>query len=129
MVDVYGNRADVISKLNMAHRQAAVPLHKQSGPAGRRTEAMSLITIDAALPPVPATPLARCRGLILTGTALVAVFCLGFGGWAAYAPLESAVVASSTVTSDSARPCSISRAASLPPSWCRTAMPVKAGQT
>jgi PrtD family type I secretion system ABC transporter len=30
MVDVYGNRADVISKLNTAHRQAAVPLHKQS---------------------------------------------------------------------------------------------------
>ena len=58
---------------------------------------MSLITIDAPLPPVPATPLARCRGLVVAGTALVAVFCLGFGGWAAYAPLESAVIASGTL--------------------------------
>ncbi len=63
---------------------------------------MSLITIDA-LPPVPATPLARCRGLVVAGTALVTVFCLGFGGWAAYAPLESAVIASGTVASDSHR--------------------------
>ncbi len=30
MVDVYGNRAEVIAKLHAANRQAAVPLHKQS---------------------------------------------------------------------------------------------------
>jgi PrtD family type I secretion system ABC transporter len=30
MVDVYGNRSEVIAKLNNAHRQAAVPMQKQS---------------------------------------------------------------------------------------------------
>jgi HlyD family secretion protein len=64
---------------------------------------MSLITIDNGLPEVPATPLVRCRGLVLIGTALVGVFCLGFGVWAAFAPLESAVVASGAVASDSHR--------------------------
>jgi PrtD family type I secretion system ABC transporter len=30
MVEVYGNRAEVIAKLNAAHRQVAVPLHRHS---------------------------------------------------------------------------------------------------
>ena len=64
---------------------------------------MSLITIDSGVPAVPATPLARCRSLVFAGAALVGVFCLGFGVWAALAPLESAVVANGTVASDSHR--------------------------
>jgi HlyD family secretion protein len=64
---------------------------------------MSLITIDNALTETPASPLARSKGLVAVGVALVAVFVLMFGAWAALAPLESAVVASGTVVSDSHR--------------------------
>lgn len=64
---------------------------------------MSLITIDGTLPDVPATPLARCRRLVVAGAMLVGVFLVGFGIWAAFAPLETAVVASGTVVSESSR--------------------------
>ena len=63
---------------------------------------MTLITIDA-VPEAPATPLARCRRLVTMGVLLVGVFVLGFGIWAAFAPLETAVVASGTVVSESSR--------------------------
>jgi len=63
---------------------------------------MTLITIDA-LPEAPATPLARCRRLVSLGVLLVGVFLLGFGIWAAFAPLETAVVAGGTVVSESSR--------------------------
>ncbi len=65
--------------------------------------ATSLITIDPASPPVPATPLARTRELVLAGSALVGIFVIGFGTWAAMAPLESAAVAPGTVVSESSR--------------------------
>ncbi|HEX7969952.1 MAG TPA: HlyD family type I secretion periplasmic adaptor subunit [Stellaceae bacterium] len=65
--------------------------------------ATSLITIDPASPPVPATPLARTRELVLAGSALVGIFVIGFGTWSAMAPLESAAVASGTVVSESSR--------------------------
>jgi HlyD family secretion protein len=81
----------------MQERATAGPIEIREGPH------MSLITIDNPLPDVPASPLARCRHLVFAGTALVGVFCLGFGVWAAFAPLESAVMASGTVASDSHR--------------------------
>ena len=65
--------------------------------------ATSLITIDPTSPPVPATPLARTRELVLAGSALVGIFVIGFGTWSAMAPLESAAVASGTVVSESSR--------------------------
>ncbi|MGH7091337.1 MAG: biotin/lipoyl-binding protein, partial [Stellaceae bacterium] len=64
---------------------------------------MSLVTIDHAVPEIPATPLARCRGLVLLGAALAGAFLLGGGVWAALAPLQSAVIASGTVVTDSHR--------------------------
>jgi HlyD family secretion protein len=64
----------------------------------------SLITLDqVAAPPVPATPLARTRELVLAGSALIGVFVIGFGGWAVMAPLESAAVAAGSVVSASSR--------------------------
>ncbi|HZT50640.1 MAG TPA: HlyD family type I secretion periplasmic adaptor subunit [Stellaceae bacterium] len=64
---------------------------------------MSLITIDHAPPAVPTTPLGRCRPLVVAGGLLVSVFLVGFGIWATFAPLETAVVASGTVVSESSR--------------------------
>lgn len=58
---------------------------------------MTLITIDAGMPDVPANPIARCRRLVMAGVALVAVFIVGFGIWAAFAPLEIAVIAPGVV--------------------------------
>lgn len=65
--------------------------------------ATSLITIDPSSPPLPATPLGRTRELVLAGSALVGIFVIGFGTWAAMAPLESAAVAPGTVVSESSR--------------------------
>ncbi len=64
---------------------------------------MTLITIDHGMPEVPANPLARCRHLVVAGAALVAVFIIGFGFWAALAPLETAVIAPGTVVSELSR--------------------------
>jgi membrane fusion protein, type I secretion system len=65
----------------------------------------SLITLDQAspLPPVPASPLVRTRALVLAGSALIAVFVVGFGTWSVMAPLESAAVAMGAVVSESSR--------------------------
>jgi HlyD family secretion protein len=52
---------------------------------------------------VPETPLARMRELVVAGAALVGIFVIGAGTWAAMAPLESAAIASGTVVSDSHR--------------------------
>lgn len=64
---------------------------------------MTLITVENGAVDVPATPLVRCRSLVLVGIVLVAVFLIGFGFWAALAPLESAIVAEGTVVSQSNR--------------------------
>lgn len=65
---------------------------------------MTTITIHpAAPPPLPASPLARARELVLAGSALIGIFVIGFGTWSAMAPLESAAVAMGTVVSESSR--------------------------
>ena len=64
---------------------------------------MTTITLLPEHPPVPPTPLARMRELVLAGTALVGIFVIGAGTWAAFAPLESAAVASGVVVSSSHR--------------------------
>jgi HlyD family secretion protein len=65
---------------------------------------MTMITIHPpAPPPVPASPLARARELVLAGSALIGIFVIGFGTWSAMAPLESAAVAMGTVVSESSR--------------------------
>ncbi len=61
------------------------------------------ITIHQPTELVPATPLARTRELVLAGSALIGIFLIGFGTWAAVAPLESAAVAIGTVVSESSR--------------------------
>lgn len=65
----------------------------------------SLITLDQVSPPppVPASPLARTRELVLAGSSLIAVFIVGFGTWSVMAPLESAAVAMGAVVSESSR--------------------------
>jgi HlyD family secretion protein len=66
---------------------------------------MSMITIhpEVTAAAVPETPLARSRELVLAGTALIGIFVIGFGTWAAVAPLESAAIANGTVVSESSR--------------------------
>jgi HlyD family secretion protein len=64
---------------------------------------MTMITIIPDAPRVPETPLARMRELVVAGAALVGIFVIGAGTWAAMAPLESAAIASGTVVSDSHR--------------------------
>jgi HlyD family secretion protein len=69
---------------------------------------MTMISYDSTQPlpklePVPDNPLARCRSLVLAGTALVGVFIAGFGVWSAYAPLESAAMAPGMVVAESSR--------------------------
>jgi HlyD family secretion protein len=53
--------------------------------------------------PVPSTPRARLRGVTLAGNLLAGCFVLGFGTWSAFAPLESAAIASGAVESESSR--------------------------
>ncbi len=65
--------------------------------------AMTTITVIADHPPAPPTPLARMRELVLAGTALVGIFVIGAGTWAAFAPLESAAIAPGTVAPASHR--------------------------
>ena len=64
---------------------------------------MTMITIIPDTPRVPETPLGRMRELVVAGAALVGIFIIGAGTWAAVAPLESAAIASGTVVSDSHR--------------------------
>jgi len=53
--------------------------------------------------PAPATPRARLRGVTWAGNLLAGCFVLGFGTWSAFAPLESAAIASGAVESESSR--------------------------
>jgi HlyD family secretion protein len=64
---------------------------------------MEIVTTYNVIDQVPSTPFHRARGLVAAGTACVAIFIIGFGVWATYAPLESAAVASGTVESESSR--------------------------
>lgn len=64
---------------------------------------MTAITLLPDHPPAPPTPLARMRELVLAGTALIGIFVIGAGTWAAFAPLESAAIASGTVAPASHR--------------------------
>src|SRR5437879_8021313 len=50
----------------------------------------------AAPQPVP-LPNERARGAMVAGFGVIAVFFVGLGGWAAYAPLNGAVVAPAVV--------------------------------
>src|SRR5579862_6243652 len=75
-----------------------VPVDESTPPVPFRPAATS-ITIDV----VPATPLHRLRGPLLAGALVIAVFLGGFGIWAAFAPLESAAVASGVVEVESSR--------------------------
>lgn len=52
---------------------------------------------------VPPTPFPRFRGLVLAGAAVMTVFLGGFGGWSAFAPLQSAAVAPGVVAVESYR--------------------------
>lgn len=51
----------------------------------------------------PAALHARLRGIVWTGNLLVGCFVIGFGVWAAFAPLESAAIAFGAVESESSR--------------------------
>jgi HlyD family secretion protein len=53
--------------------------------------------------PTPASPRAGLRGVTWTGNLLVICFVLGIGIWSAFAPLESAAIASGVVESESSR--------------------------
>jgi HlyD family secretion protein len=53
--------------------------------------------------PIPASPRARLRRVTMTGNLLVVCFVLGLGTWSAFAPLESAAIASGVVEPESTR--------------------------
>ncbi|HZB92683.1 MAG TPA: HlyD family type I secretion periplasmic adaptor subunit [Stellaceae bacterium] len=63
---------------------------------------MTTITLLPDHPPPP-TPLGRMRELVLAGSALIGIFVIGFGTWAAFAPLQSAAIAPGMVVSSSHR--------------------------
>lgn len=71
------------------------------------TQVMS-VTVDQAsasdlLEEAPASPLSRIRAPLFAGAAVMAVFVVGFGLWASFAPLQSAAVASGVVAVESYR--------------------------
>ncbi len=51
----------------------------------------------------PGTPFQRLRLLAVSAFAIVGVFVIGFGGWATYAPLESAAIAGGVIEAESSR--------------------------
>jgi HlyD family secretion protein len=53
--------------------------------------------------PVPPVPRTRLRGVTLAGNLLVGFFVVGLGTWSAFAPLESAAIASGAVESETSR--------------------------
>jgi HlyD family secretion protein len=55
------------------------------------------------LPPPEGTPFRRLRWLVAAAFTIIGVFIIGFGTWAAYAPLESAAVAGGIVEAESSR--------------------------
>jgi len=63
------------------------------------SSADTALVVDAAVPTRPV----GFRGPILIGLALILVFFGGFGGWAALAPLDSAVIAPGSVIVDTNR--------------------------
>ena len=68
--------------------------------------AFDRIEIRESPPDVESAPPAlrdRLRGVTWTGNLLVCCFVLGLGTWSAFAPLESAAIASGTVESESSR--------------------------
>lgn len=62
-----------------------------------------VLGLAAVLPPPPRSPFQRMRLLALSAFALVGVFVIGFGVWAAQAPLESAAIAGGAVEAESSR--------------------------
>jgi HlyD family secretion protein len=52
---------------------------------------------------VPPTPLPRFRGLVFAGATVMTVFLGGFGGWSAFAPLQSAAMAPGVVAVETYR--------------------------
>ncbi|WP_420393887.1 HlyD family type I secretion periplasmic adaptor subunit [Acuticoccus sp.] len=59
---------------------------------------------DGAAPAgAPASPAARLRGLTRLGNIMVLVFIVGLGGWAAFAPLESAAIAAGVIEAETKR--------------------------
>ncbi|CAN7717975.1 HlyD family type I secretion periplasmic adaptor subunit [Mesorhizobium sp. LjNodule214] len=57
----------------------------------------------ASIPALPTTPFHRLRLLFASAFAVVGVFMIGFGVWAAYAPLESAAIAAGAIEAESSR--------------------------
>lgn len=57
----------------------------------------------AAKPKADLTPFHQLRFLALGAFALVGIFVIGFGFWAAYAPLESAAIAGGAIEAESSR--------------------------
>lgn len=55
------------------------------------------------LPQPPGTPFRRLRLLAATAFSIIGVFVVGFGIWAAYAPLESAAIAAAIIEAESSR--------------------------
>jgi membrane fusion protein, type I secretion system len=64
---------------------------------------MTTITLLPDHPPAPPTPIARMRELVLAGSALIGIFVIGAGTWAAFAPLQSAAIAGGVVVSSTHR--------------------------
>src|SRR5260370_36939425 len=65
---------------------------------------MTAVTLFSAVAaPPPPTPFAHIRGLVIAGSAIAGIFVLVAGIWAAWAPLESAAMATGLVESASNR--------------------------
>lgn len=61
------------------------------------------ITLEGQYEVIPNSPFRRLRGLAWAGMGVVGVFIVGFGTWAAVAPLESAAIAAGIIEADSSR--------------------------
>ena len=59
--------------------------------------------LEDILPPPPGTPFRRLRALAALAFSVVGVFVIGFGLWAAYAPLESAAIAGAIIEAELSR--------------------------
>ncbi|MBI5263571.1 MAG: HlyD family type I secretion periplasmic adaptor subunit [Bradyrhizobium sp.] len=81
----------------------ALPPERRFGVAITEIDEFGPIEFPWCSAPTPASPRPRLRGVTLTGNLLVVCFVLGLGIWSAFAPLESAAVASGVVESESSR--------------------------
>lgn len=61
------------------------------------------IVLEGEFEVIPNSPFRRLRGLAWFGMAVVGVFIIGFGTWAALAPLHSAAIAAGIIEADSSR--------------------------